>query len=300
MPVDSVARPSQDFREFVVAHSAESSRTAPTTETRSFIVSLRIPAQSQKSIANSIYHGLQLGVTKRFSHGLQIQGSYTYSHSIDNGSDPIDPTSGNRGLPRNSFNLGPERGNSDFDVRHRAVINYIYELPVGKDKAHLSGGALGRVLEGWQLSGITIFSGGVPYDIFGNRDDQHTGLSDRVNLIGDPSIHPSGTDKTHTGPARSSFALAAFGTVPNLTRNKFFGPGENNFDVVLQKTTSFAERFKLVLRFESYNLFNRVHFGQPGNLFQNSGTFGVSSTQVGRTDGTSGARQLQVAAKIHF
>ena len=51
VPVNSVARPSQDFREFVVAHSAESSRTAPTTETRFFIASLRIPAQSQKRIA---------------------------------------------------------------------------------------------------------------------------------------------------------------------------------------------------------------------------------------------------------
>ena len=254
----------------------------------------------QKSIANSHYDGLQLNITKQLSNGLQIQGSYTYSHAIDDASDPIDPTAGNRGLPRNSFNLRPERGNSDFDVRHRAVINYIYELPVGRGKVHLSGGAVGRALEGWQLSGITIFSSGVPYDIFGNRDDQHTGLTDRVNLIGDPSNHPAGSDKTHTGPAVSSFALAPFGTVPNVTRNRFIGPGEINFDAVLQKTTSLSERFKLVLRFESYNLFNHVHFDQPGNLFQNTGTFGISSSEVARPDGTTGARQLQASASFHF
>jgi len=253
----------------------------------------------QKSIASSIYHGLQAKVTKRFSHGLQIQGAYTWSHAIDNASDPIDPTSGNRGLPRNSFNFGPERGNSDFDVRQRLVINYIYEFPLGRGRGHLSSGFLGRILEGWQVAGITIFSGGVPFDIFGNRDNQHTALSDRADIVGNPAI-PAGSDKTQTGPPVTAFALAPFGRAANLNRNQFFGPGINNFDVVMAKTTSITERLKVDLRFEFYNLFNRVQFGQPGNSIVNTGTFGISTSQVGRPDGTSGARQVQFAAKIHF
>jgi hypothetical protein len=253
----------------------------------------------QKSTAQSTYNGLQVKVTKRITHGFQIQGAYTWSHAIDNTSDPIDPTAGNRGLPRNPFNFGPEKGNSDFDVRHRVVINYIYEFPFGRGRSHLSSGFMGRILEGWQVAGITIFSRGVPYDIFGNRDNQHTGLSDRADLVGNPAI-PAGSDVTQTGPPVTAFALAPFGRAANLSRNVFIGPGINNFDAVLSKVTSLTERVKLDARFEFYNVANHPQFGQPGNSIVNTGTFGKSSFQVGRPDGTSGARQIQFGLKLHF
>jgi len=253
----------------------------------------------QRSIANSIYHGLQVKVTKQMSHGFQIQGAYTYSHSIDDASDPLVPAAGNRTFPRNSLNLRPERGNSDFDIRHRLVINYIYEFPLGRNRSYLQDGVLGRVLEGWQISGITTFSGGLPFDIFGNRDSQHTGVSDRANLIGDPR-QPSGVDKTFTGPNVAAFALTPFGRASNLTRNQFYGPGLNHFDLVIMKTTSITERLKLDLRSEFYNIFNRTEFTQPGNNIANPGTFGQSTSELGRADGTSGARQIQFALKLNF
>ena len=110
-----------------------------------------------KSIAASIYHGLQVNVTQQISHGLQIQGAYTWSHSIDNSSDPLDPASGNRGLPRNSFNLQAERGNSDFDVRQRLSLNLSSQPNIGRGRAHLNNGFAGRFIEGWEISGITSF-----------------------------------------------------------------------------------------------------------------------------------------------
>ena len=253
----------------------------------------------QKSIANAVYHGLQVKVSQRMWHGLQIGGAYTFSHAIDDASDPLTPAAGNRGFPRNSFNLRAERGNSDFDVRHRGVINYLYELPFGLNKPHLNRGFVGKALEGWQISGITTLSTGIPYDIFGNQDNQHTGVSDRAQLVATAG-QPSGTNKTFTGPPLSDFDFAAFDAASNLGRNHFYGPHFVDFDTVAQKTTTVTEKMKLVFRTEAYNLFNHANFGQPGNAIANTGLFGQSTSQIGRADGTSGARQLQFALKLLF
>jgi hypothetical protein len=76
--------------------------------------------------------------------------------------------------------------------------------------------------------------------------------------------------------------------------------GVNNWDMVLQKTLSLSERVHLQFRAESYNLFNRVQFGQPGNLTSNPGTFGQSTSEVKRPDLTTGARQIQFGMKLSF
>jgi len=89
-----------------------------------------LQAELYKSIASSTYHALQMNITKRFSHGFAIQGAYTYSHAIDNASDPLVPGLGINPSARLS-RLGPEHGNSDFDVRQRLVMNYSWQLPFG-------------------------------------------------------------------------------------------------------------------------------------------------------------------------
>jgi hypothetical protein len=96
------------------------------------------------------------------------------------------------------------------------------------------------------------------------------------------------------------FSDAPWGSPGNLGRNHFYGPGVNDWDVVLQKTLSLSDRARLQLRWETYNLFNRVQFGQPGNLTSNPGTFGESSTEVKRPDLTTGARQIQFGLKVLF
>jgi hypothetical protein len=269
-----------------------------------------------RSIARSNYNGLQLNVTKRYSHGLQAQLAYTYSHSLDNASDPISPASGNRGFPRNSLNLRPEYGNSDFDVRHRAVINLVYDANIGRGKDHLNKGLVGRALEGWQIAGIVQFQTGLPYDIFGIRDTQHTGFSDRATLVDPKQLHvnPGGnvpSSQVFTGVNIAAFnpdtvtngglgGTTPFGVVSNVHRNQFFGPGTDNWDAVVSKNTAITERLKFQLRFEFYNLFNHPQFGQPSNTIASPDLFGFSTSQNGRADGTSGARQLQLAAKLIF
>jgi hypothetical protein len=253
----------------------------------------------------SFYNGLQLQISEHNFHGLLMQLSYTYSHALDNSSDPLVPTLGNGNFPVNSFDLRREYGNSGTDVRHRAVLNFVYQAPVGRGTSHWNEGFVGRAFEGWELSGIAAFQTGLPYDIF-NSDDNggvidtlHTGLADRATVVGSTK-RVSGTDEAFTGPPASAFTTTpAFGVPSNVGRNNWYGPGMDNWDFVLAKTTAITERFKLQLRLESYNIFNHVHFGKPdNNLF--SPIFGQSTTQVGQNDGSTGARQLQIGAKLVF
>ncbi|MBV9573245.1 MAG: TonB-dependent receptor, partial [Acidobacteriales bacterium] len=94
----------------------------------------------QETAFNSIYHGLQTKFTHRMTHGLQFQAAYTWSHALDNGIDPLTPAVGSRTFPRNSLNLEQSYGNSDNDTRHVGVINYIWDLPFGRGRAHMSDG----------------------------------------------------------------------------------------------------------------------------------------------------------------
>jgi len=144
-----------------------------------------LQAEFFKGIANSIYHALRRNITKRLSHGFSLLGAYTYSQAIDDGADPLISISNNilfPSYPRDSFNLRAERGNSEFDVTHRLVVNYSWQLPLGRANDHSPGGVAGALIRGWSVSGITTFSSGLPFDIFTPEDTQHAGLVSRPNL----------------------------------------------------------------------------------------------------------------------
>ena len=257
-------------------------------------------AEVFNNAASSIYHALQANMTKRMAHGLAVQAAYTWSHAIDDSSDPLVPAAGNQGFPRDSLNLAAERGNSDFDVRQRLVLNYSWDIPLGRGSEHLAEGVAGKILEGWRLAGITTFSGGLPYDIFTATDTAHTGQPQRPDFNPAGVALPVSDPRTQTGPNLGFFSDAPFGSPGNLGRNHFYGPGINNWDMVLQKTISLTERVGLQFRTETYNLFNRVQFNQPGNLTSDPGTFGQSTGEVRRADLTSGARQIQFGMKLQF
>jgi hypothetical protein len=253
-----------------------------------------------KSIGNSIYNGMQVNLQKQFTHGVQFQVAYTFSHAIDNVNDPLEPAEGNGNLPRNSFDLQAERGNSDFDIRHRAVINFVYEPNIGRGRGHLNEGFAGRILEGWSLTGIIQAQTGHPYDIFGPTDSNHTGQYARVSRTVSIS-QPPGTDKTYTGPAASSIYTTPFDVQPNTGKNAFYGPGLVNIDTAVLKNTALTEKLTLQFRLEAYNLFNHTQFAQPNNIYTPGDiTFGESLSTITRPDGTTSARQLQMALKLIF
>jgi hypothetical protein len=258
----------------------------------------------QTSIVSSNYNALQVRIQGQFG-GLYLTGSYTYSHSLDNGSDPLVPGAGGSGLPRNSFDLGPEYGNSDFDVRNRGTVAATYNLPIGLGTPHINHGFVGYLLDGIQISGIQQVQTGLPFDLRGTADNLHTGVTNRPQLIGAP--YPSGRGTIVAagkivGPSVAAFTNAPFGESLSVHRNAFYGSGFVNTDVVFQKTQTLHEQVKLIFRAESYNVFNHPNMTAPtfSSLGITSATFGVSQSQVGQNDGTTGARQIQGALKVIF
>jgi hypothetical protein len=276
-----------------------------------------IDAFFDESSGHSWYDGLQIQLTERNFHGLQIQGSYTYAHALDDSSDPLVTTIGNGNFPVDSFHLRREKGNSGFDTRHRGVINFVYQPNIGRGKAHLNEGFVGRAFAGWELSGIAAFQTGLPYDIFGTADTLHTNFADRATLI-NPSVLktvpamgafvPSsavftGENSAAFNPDDATIMPIPFDVPSNIGRNHWYGPGINNWDFNLAKTTAITEKLNFQLRFEFYNMFNRTQFASPAangaNIIGNP-NFGYSTSQVGQNDGTTGARQVQIGAKFNF
>ena len=270
----------------------------------------------QASTANSVYNSLQLKITHRLSHGLQVQGAYTWAHAIDSSSDSLAPAAGNRGFARNSRKLNEERGNSDNDIRHVAVISYIWEMPFGKGKGFLNSGFAGRVFEGWQFSGITTVQTGHPFDVFSSTDMERTGLSGRADVVGNPYAPGANTPENSGGnkvwfsnpdafSGRTDGSGAPLFDGPGSSgRNNFYGPGFVNFDLVFSKRIKFTERVNAELRVEGYNIFNHPHFTNPGTDGASNritaANFGLIDSTATRPDATTSARQMQVALKINF
>jgi len=254
----------------------------------------------QRSGADSSYNAMQLKLTHRLSHGLQVQGSYTWAHALDDSSDPLAPAAGNRTFPRNSRNLAQDWGNSDNDVRQILVINYIWEAPIGRGRAYLSSGALGKIFEGIQFSGVTSVQGGHPFEVRCVRDSQRTGIASWCDVGGNPyATGATSIDQKVYFGNPGAFTKPPFGRAGTVARNQFYGPGYVNFDLAFAKKTKLTERFELELRVEGYNIFNHPHFGQPDNL-QSDPTFGLISGTVSRPDATTSARQMQAALKLSF
>lgn len=277
------------------------------------------------ALGQSTFNSLQLRLTKtltnkEFGTG-QIQAVYAWSHSIDDSADGLVPGSGpggasERGLPRDSSGFAggfsaPERGNSGFDVRHRLVVNFIWDLPF-----RFSNRNLDRFLGNWTMSGIVQSQTGTPYSIFGGTDSAGTGLGQRADFA--PSGQglsdlPAATNdpRTYTGPARSLFRNpcpanrtntspttcsaavgAAVGRQGTVGRNQFYGPAFNKVDFSVIKRFPITENTRFTIRADFFNIFNTVNFGLPNNDI-NSSLFGQSTT-------AGAPRIVQFAGRFDF
>ncbi len=112
--------------------------------------------------ASSSYHAMQARLEKSFSQGLSFLGVYTFGKSLDH-----DPSGSFGTTNQNPSNRQADWARSTYDVRHRLVVSYNYDLPVGRHGKFLSGvtGLADKLLTGWQMNGISVFSGGVAYDV---------------------------------------------------------------------------------------------------------------------------------------
>jgi hypothetical protein len=234
-----------------------------------------------ENAANSSYHALQ--ATLRRTKGPLTTGvSYSYSHSIDNSSDRSDP------VLANSYDLRSNRASSNFDERHLLNVSYVYELPKlghrfegwGKEKQDDSSSAggesriLATLLDGWQLSGITLFQSGTPFSVINGTGNTGISLSDNAGVSSGLGIAPSYPDVVRGLPKPASNSQS-FGpllgnpsqfvaprglTFGNAGRNFFNNPSRLNFDVALLRHFKIGERGDLEFRAEAFNLFNHTQF----------------------------------------
>jgi hypothetical protein len=276
--------------------------------------------------SNSNYNSLQVTLTKRYSHGLYLLAGYTYGHAIDTA------TSNLAGVPPDSNNYAAERGNGDYDIRHRFTLSVTYDLPSRKTKSQL--------LEGWQATSVVNLQAGQPYTLGDFENDiSFTGeFNDRWNMTGNPKdIHWSPSmplpffdfsDDAHSNAACLAQATA-LGTVDNLLnygcyqqgsavitppadmtqgtmgRNIFRGPTFKNWDMSVSKVFQLGERFKLQLRGEFFNILNHPNF----DVFTMNTDLGVPETvgtvvftpdvaAANPVIGSGGSRHIQIGAKI--
>ena len=237
------------------------------------------------TIGNSAYNSAQIDY-RHTSHRAQILLAYTFSKSLDDASG--------YGEQVNPYDPKLSRGLSAFDSTNNFVVSYSYLLPLDK----LSGPK--RLTNGWQVSGITRFATGLPVTLV-ETDDQSlegTGFggpitlpADTPNLVGPLNIsNPRNTGGQFFSAA--AFASSALGQEGDADRRFFHGPGINNFDFAVLKTTQITERINLQFRAELFNLFNHAQFVTP------SGILGTSS--FGEVTAALAPRIGQLSLKLNF
>jgi Carboxypeptidase regulatory-like domain/TonB dependent receptor len=253
-----------------------------------------------RSAGFSNYNSLQTRVEKRFSRGLTFLASFTWAHALDIASN-ADLGAQNNGDFRDFRNPSQEYGNSDFDVRHRFVFSYLYELPIGHGKRMMgdASGVLNQIVGGWQVGGITSVSSGNWFTITDDNGVANSdGNSQRPDLIGDPRGKPC---VPNTFFNTCAFADPPSGSFGDVSRNSVQGPGYQIWDFSLFKNFSITERTKLEFRAEFFNVFNHpnLQFAKSGPQNSiNTTTFGTP--QFGFLTGARDPRQIQLALKLSF
>jgi Carboxypeptidase regulatory-like domain/TonB dependent receptor len=257
---------------------------------------------------NSNYHAVQTTLRKNFSHGLQFNANYTYSKAMDVISDTFTP----RGnplffVPTDSLNPKLDYGPADFDVKHRFVISYNYELPFFKTN---------RWIGGWSVSGVATLQSGVPFSVYdGNSGydiNKNGTFSDRIAYIGSGNITRALTGAIAAGNAdgtggyinQSLFADVSCplnvngglwcqgAAVGQSRRNSLYGPNYQGWDLGVAKRFKIAESASIQFQANFFNVLNRSNFALPsGNL--NDSNFGKSTV-------TFDPRVTQLALRFDF
>jgi hypothetical protein len=245
---------------------------------------------SLENIADSNYNAFQL-TARKVSGPVTLGVSYTYSHSIDDASDRSDATF------VNSFNLASNRASSNFDQRHLLHISYIFEVPllhaldnvlhfadsdpsnqVANTAGFSNSKAAKAILNGWQVSGITLFESGIPFTVVNNGSPTGLGTLDNAgvgNGVGAGSypdrsgisahyrLPAGGNNSKSFGPLLQNPAafIAPQGlTFGNAGRNDLNNPNRWNWDTALVKHNQFGEHLGAEFRVEAFNVFNNTQF----------------------------------------
>ncbi len=254
----------------------------------------------------SSYNAFEVDVNRRFSGGLTLRGVYTFSKVLDDG-DSLNATTSGGGpaLASNPFHLRSDWGLGTFDVRHVAVVNATYALPVGRGKRFL--GALGgfgsAAVSGWMVNSIVTLEGGFPFSPQLSYNPSNNG--DTRNPVR-PFANPAFRGPVILGSPNQWFNPHAFlapantaangGFYGNVGRDTLIGPGLATWDFSALKDTRIRERLNLQFRAEIFNLLNRANFNLPNAVvFTPSG---LSPTAGVITSTSTTSRQVQFGLKL--
>jgi hypothetical protein len=235
--------------------------------------------------AKSRYNALQITGRKRITQGLMFEGSYTFAKAEEIGMSH-----------QNSYDLDASWALASYDINHRFVMSYLYEIPFGRGRHFLSGASplVNAIAGGWQFNGITTLQAGTPLSITANNTAGIFGARTQPNNNGrDPRL--SGSIENRLGKYFDTSVYSqpdpfTFGNEPVFSP-VLRAPGVRNFDLSLFKNFDVTTGIKAQFRVEALNAFNRVQFSGPNTS--------VTSSSVGVISGQANApRQLQFGLKL--
>jgi len=257
---------------------------------------------------NSNYHALQVFATRRFAGASQFNLAYTWSKNLTD-----NQTSSVSSAPQDSNNIKAEYSRAILDRRHVLSGNYVYEIPFFTKRHDV----VGKVLGGWQASGILTYYTGLPFSVTSSSYDPAG-----IGLI--PSIHAGGrpyllcdpnANAPHTvdqwfnqqcfslqQPAGTTGLSNAPGNTPRGAVN---GPPTKRVDFTMTKIFHFSESISLQLRAEAFNVFNHTNFRNlsVSRSIANQQLCVVSSTVcsgIGSVTTFRDPRIMQFGAKLYF
>jgi len=259
------------------------------------------------NVASSRYNALQISWNRRLTKGLLFGMAYTYSKSMDDGSNQRD-------IIPDTYYAGNLWGPSEFDVRHVFIANFLYELPFFKGSSNI----LGKALGGWQVSGIIQKQTGTPTSVGKGTDYVGVGLDGSLaggvgqywvyngsginyakNIItntGNPGADSNYWFTTTDSSGKLLFSQPTAGTFNHQQgiRDLIYNPGFNNVNLGLFKKFAITERTGLQFRAEAFDAFNHPNWGGVNTDPTNLNTFG-------KVTGKSGdVRNLQLSLRLYF
>jgi hypothetical protein len=268
----------------------------------------------------SSYHGLQAEIRKRLTNGWYYQINYTWSKAFTNAEQAQAEF-----LPYLDNTIGDplEKKRNNQDIQHILKANAVYELPIGPGKMFMNkGGVVGKILGGWQISGIAQFRTGRPISFIAGAGTTGSPYRGTVNRSARSGNNTPNTTMTlsqlqavtglfyspTTGlpllvsptliaadgrAAATAFTNPLAGTFGNLSLTPVDGPGYWNVDTALIKRVNFRESLNLELRLEAFNVFNHTTFSVPNTL-------DINGTSFGKITSAFDPRILQISFKFNF
>lgn len=259
---------------------------------------------------HSTMNSLQIGVHKRYGHGFAVGAEYQWTRVL--GTESVEDPSGQH--PNDSY--GPINGITPQVLE----VSYSYMLPFGHGQLLFANAneLVDKVVKGWQLSGISSFQTGQPFSVTYTAPGTPVGqVSGRANVVPGVPLYPAHKTLSEwfnpaaftappcynvNGPfsctSWTSSMPTSYATYGTSGYDMLRGPGYQDWDMSLQKNTSWHDHYNVELRADSFNVFNHPDFQPPNAAISNTTTVGTITATT--TTPSYQARTVEFAIKFSF